>query len=134
MVFASVSVFSQSKLFEKQVAKTQQSYQDRGYKLVSVVGDSILKGTPLVTSIVDFDYDTYYIVLIMMDGCKYCEYELNYVDKIDVLHPLEYDLEYEDGIKHGLYKVQNDANKTGNFVVLMDSELPYYANVFIFRR
>jgi hypothetical protein len=63
---------AQTKEFLEITAKTQQSYLDRGYKLVSFVSDSVIDVEPLVTPIIDLDYNTYYIVLVQLDGCVYC--------------------------------------------------------------
>ena len=125
---------AQTKEFLEITAKTQQSYLDRGYKLVSFVSDSVIDVEPLVTPIIDLDYNTYYIVLVQLDGCVYCNYELKFVDSEDFLLPVNFEFLNENGIKQAIYKFQNDINKTGKFVVFADSDLPYFANIFVFKK
>lgn len=127
-------VNAQTKEFIELTSKTQQSYLDRGYKLVSFTSDSVIDVEPLVTPIVDLDYNTYYIVLVQLDGCIYCNYELKFVDAEDYLLPVNFEFFNENGIKQAVYKFQNDINKTGKFVVFADSDLPYFANVFVFKK
>jgi hypothetical protein len=125
---------AQTKDFLELTSKTQQSYIDRGYKLVSFVADSVINVEPIVTPIVDLDYNTYYIVLVQLDGCVYCNYELKFVDSDDYLLPVNFEYFNENGIKQGVYKFQNNENKTGKFVVFAESELPYFANIFVFKK
>ncbi|MDD2635814.1 MAG: hypothetical protein PHW82_09980 [Bacteroidales bacterium] len=127
-------VFAQSLEFEKTIQKTKQSYIDRGYKPVVELGDSISTVNPLVTPIINLDYNTYYIVVVQLDGCFYCEYDLQFVDSEEYLFKVDYEFEVKNGIKQGIYKFTNDENKTGKYVVFLDSDLPYYANVFVFKR
>jgi hypothetical protein len=134
LIFISVGVFAQTKEFTEQLRKTEQSYLDRGYKLVVKHSDSIVEGVPLVSPVIDLDYNTFYIVLVQLDGCKYCEYELQFVDDNDYLLTLDYKFVMENGLKQGLYKFQNESNKTGKYVVFLDSELPYFANIFVFKK
>lgn len=134
LMLSGSNLFSQTKDFVDLTSKTQQSYLDRGYKLVSFTADSLLDIEPLVTPIVELDYNTYYIVLVQLDGCVYCNYELKFVDSDDYLLPISFEFFTENGIKQAVYKFQNDVNKTGKFVVFADSDLPYYANVFVFKK
>jgi hypothetical protein len=130
----SITTFSQTKQFQELTQKTKQSYLDRGYTLVNYSGDSVRKNLPLVTPMLDFDYNTYYIVLVQVDGCVYCNYEINYVDDKEYLLPVNYEFVTENGLKQGVFKFQNDANKTGKYVVFLDSDLPYYVNIFVFMK
>jgi hypothetical protein len=125
---------AQTKDFVELTSKTKQSYLDRGYKLVSYTADSVIDVEPLVTPIVDLDYNTYYIVLVQLDGCVYCNYELKFVDAEDFLLPVNFEFFTENGIKQAVYKFQNDVNKTGKFVVFAESDLPYFANIFVFKK
>lgn len=128
------SALAQSADFTKNIDNTRQSYLDRGYKLVAEKSDSIIIGTPLVTPEIWFDYQTYYIVLVQLDGCFYCEYKLQFVDEENVLHDVDFDYKVVDGLKQGICKFDNKENKKGKYVVFLDSDLPYYANIFIFKR
>jgi hypothetical protein len=132
--FSAKEVNAQTKEFVELTSKTQQSYLDRGYKLVSFVADSVIDVEPLVTPIIDLDFNTYYIVLVQLDGCVYCNYELKFVDADDFLLPVNFEFFTENGIKQAVYKFQNDVNKTGKFVVFADSDLPYFANIFVFKK
>lgn len=125
---------AQTKEFMELTSKTQQSYLDRGYKLVSFVADSVIDVEPLVTPVIDFDFNTYYIVLVQLDGCVYCNYELKFVDAEDYLLPVSFEFFTENGIKQGIYKFQNAENRTGKFVVFAESDLPYFANIFVFKK
>ncbi len=129
-----MTAFSQTKQFQELTQKTKQSYSDRGYTLLNYSGDSVSKNLPLSTPVLDFDYNTYYMVLVQVDGCVYCNYEINYVDDKDYLLPVDYEFVTENGLKQGVYKFKSDANKTGKYVVFLDSDLPYYANIFVFGR
>lgn len=133
ILFSLVS-FSQTKQFQELAQKTTQSYSDRGYTLVNVSGDSIMTSIPMVTQMIDFDYNTYYIVLVQIEGCNYCNYEINFIDDQDFLLPVNYEYITENEIKQGIVKFQNDVNKSGKYVVFLDSDLPYYANIFIFKK
>ena len=126
--------FTQSSEFVKNINQTKQSYIDRGYKPVTEIGDSISTMSPLVTPLINLDYNTYYIVVVQLDGCFYCEYDLQFVDSEEYLFKVDYESEVKDGLKQGIYKFTNDENKTGKYVVFLDSDLPYYANVFVFKR
>ncbi len=127
-------VFAQSSDFTKNIKKTRQSYIDRGYKPVVELGDSISTENPLVSPIINLDYNTYYIVVVQLDGCFYCEYDLQFVDSEEYLLKLDFEFEVKDGLKQGIYKFNNDKNQTGKYVVFLDSDLPYYANIFVFKR
>ncbi|MDD4150745.1 MAG: hypothetical protein PHE33_12040 [Bacteroidales bacterium] len=126
--------FTQSSDFVKIINQTKQSYIDRGYKPVAEIGDSISTKLPLVTPLINLDYNTYYIVVVQLDGCYYCEYDLQFVDSEEYLFKVDYEFEVKDGLKQGIYKFTNDENKTGKYVVFLDSDLPYYANIFVFKR
>jgi hypothetical protein len=134
LIILPFGLFSQSDAFKKEIDKTRQSYMDRGYKLVSEKADSIFTGKPLVTPEISLDYQTYYIVLVQLDGCFYCEYKLQYVDDQDFLLDVDFDYEVKDGLKQGVYKFDNKENKNGKYVVFLDSDLPYYANIFVFKK
>ncbi len=134
ILFLSVGVFAQSSQFDKVIKNTKQSYLDRGYKLVTQKGDSIVTGEPLVSPIIDLDYNNYYIVLVQLDGCFYCEYDLQFVDEKEYLLGLDYEFVVKDGLKQGVYKFHNEENQTGKYVVFLESDLPYYANIFVFRK
>ncbi len=134
ILFFSVGAFAQTSKFVETISKTKQSYLDRGYKLVAEKGDSILTAEPLVGPVIDLDYNNYYIVLVQLDGCYYCEYDLQFVDDDDYLLNVDYEFEVKDGLKQGVCKFHNDANKTGKYVVFLESDLPYYANIFIFKK
>ncbi|HNQ67290.1 MAG TPA: hypothetical protein PKN32_02845 [Bacteroidales bacterium] len=130
----SFTAFSQTEQFQSLIQKTKQSYLDRGYKLVDESSASIQTGEPLVTPLLNFEYNTYYIVLIQVDGCIYCSYEVNYVDENDFLLPLDFEFIMENNLKQALYKFQNDVNKKGKFVIFLESDLPYYVNIFVFKK
>ncbi len=130
----SVTSFAQTKQFQDLTNKTKQSYLDRGYTLVNFSGDSITTAEPLVTPMIDLDYNTYYIVLVQIDGCVYCNYDINFVDDQEFLFPIEHESITENGLKQGIVKFQNDTNKIGKYVLFLDSDLPYYANIFIFAK
>lgn len=134
LLFISVGAFAQTSEFSKLIDKTKQSYIDRGYTLVAQKGDSIVTGVPLVSPDINLDYKTYYIVLVQLDGCFYCEYDLQFVDDKEYLYELEYEFKVEDGLKQGIYKFNNEDNAKGKYVVFLDSDLPYYANIFIFKK
>lgn len=134
IIFSAYKTEAQTAAFKELTAKTQQSYLDRGYKLVSYIGDSITDIDPLATSVIDLDYNTYYIVLVQLDGCLYCDYELKFVDSESFLIPVNSEFFNDNGIKQATFKFQNDLNNTGKYVVFLDSELPYFANIFIFKK
>lgn len=134
IIFSTYTTTAQTTLFKDMTAKTQQSYLDRGYKLVSLTSDSITDVEPLVTPKIDLDYNTYYIVLVQLDGCVYCDYKLNFVDSENFLLPVESEYLTDNGIKQTTFKFQNDVNKTGKYVVFLDSDLPYFANIFVFKK
>ncbi|PLX09798.1 MAG: hypothetical protein C0596_00505 [Marinilabiliales bacterium] len=125
---------AQTSEFAKLIDKTKQSYLDRGYELIAQKSDSIVSGVPLVSPEINLDYKTYYIVLVQLDGCFYCEYDIQFVDDKDYLFELDYEFLVEDGLKQGVYKFNNEQNTTGKYVVFLDSDLPYYANIFIFKK
>jgi len=133
-LFISLISFSQTEEFLQQTQKTKQSYLDRGYKLVDYTGDTLVIGEPLVTPMLDFDYNTLYIVLVQIDGCVYCNYDLNFVDDREYLFPVEYETITENGTKEGMLKFMNEANKAGKYVLFLDSDLPYFANIFVFKK
>jgi len=134
LFFISIGVMAQTSEFAKLIDKTKQSYLDRGYELIAQKSDSIVSGVPLVSPEINLDYKTYYIVLVQLDGCFYCEYDLQFVDDKDYLFELDYEFLVEDGLKQGVYKFNNEQNTTGKYVVFLDSDLPYYANIFIFKK
>lgn len=130
----SFSAFSQTTQFNELTQKTKLSYQDRGYTLINYTCDSMQKNSPLVTPLIDFDYNTYYIIVVMLDGCVYCDFDIKYVDEKEYLLPVNYEFITDSGLKQGVYKYQNDMNKTGKYVVFLDSDLPYFANIFVFKK
>ena len=133
-VIISFASFSQTVKFVNQLKQTKQSYLDRGYTLVDQISDSIESGNPLVSSNIDFDYNSYYIVLVQLDGCLYCDFDIKYVDDKEFMLPVNFEFSTQNDLKQGLYKFQNDVNKVGKFVVFLDSDLPYYANIFVFKK
>lgn len=134
ILFFSLGAFAQTSEFTKILSKTKQSYLDRGYNLVAERGDSIYTSAPLVSPEINLDYNNYYIVLVQLDGCFYCEYNLQFVDDKEYLLDVDYEFEVKDGLKQGICKFQNDVNKTGKYVVFLESDLPYYANIFVFKK
>jgi hypothetical protein len=130
----SVTAFSQTEQFQSLTQKTKQSYLDRGYTLVDESSASIQTGEPLVTPLLSFEYNTYYIVLVQVDGCIYCSYEVNFVDENEFLLTVDFEFIIENNLKQALYKFQNDLNKKGKFVVFLESDLPYYVNIFVFKK
>ncbi len=134
ILFISTISSAQSSDFKKVVAKTKQSYIDRGYKLVVHKSDSIISGSPLVTPQINFNYKTYYVVVVQLDGCFYCDYDLQFVDEKDYLFELDTKFEIENNLKQCIYKFENPENITGKYVVFLKSEMYYYANIFVFKR
>ncbi len=127
-------VYSQTENFKQLTKKTLQSYSDRGYILVQHTSGEISLSEPLVTPKVDLYYNTYYVVLVQLDGCLYCSYQLFFVDEENNLIPVDYDEFVEDGLKQTIYKFTCDSNKVGKFVVLLDSDLAYHGNIYIFKK
>lgn len=132
-IFLNLS-YSQSADFEELTKKTIQSYSDRGYTLINHTKGKITLAEPIVTPILDFDYKKYYIVLVQLEGCLYCSYQLFFVDTDNNLIPVEYEIVIENNIRQALLKFTCDSNKNGKYVVLLDSDLPYYGNVYVFRK
>jgi len=127
-------IFGQTDQFKDLLQKTKQSYIDRGYTLVSETGGSIKTSEPLVTEQILLEYNTYYIVLVQVEGCIYCDYEINFVDENDFLLPVDFEFVFEDNLKKAIYKFQNDVNKKGKYVMFLDSDLPYYSNIYVFKK
>ncbi|HQB22568.1 MAG TPA: hypothetical protein PLW23_09320 [Bacteroidales bacterium] len=134
MTFCGSQLFSQTKSFIDITAKTKQSYLDRGYKLVNLESDSIFDTKPLVSSDIGLDYKTYYIVHVQVDGCYFCEYKLYFVDAENNMSELNPEIVVKDDLKQAIYKFENAENSKGKYVVLLKSELPYYANIFVFKK
>ncbi|MDD3858767.1 MAG: hypothetical protein PHW83_01095 [Bacteroidales bacterium] len=134
LISINTAAFSQTEQFISLIQQTKQSYLDRGYSLVDESSASILTGEPLVTPLLNLEYNTYYIVLVQVDGCIYCSYEVNYVDENEFLLPVDFEFIMENNLKQALYKFQNDLNKKGKFVVFLESDLPYYVNIFVFKK
>ncbi|HOZ30667.1 MAG TPA: hypothetical protein PLL66_07095 [Bacteroidales bacterium] len=130
----SAVIFAQTEQFVNLTQKTKQSYTDRGYVLVDEVSGSAQIEEPMVSELLSLEYNTYYIVLVQVDGCIYCDYDLKFVDENDFLLPVEFDFFVEDNLKQAIYKFTNDVNKKGKFVVFLDSELPYFSNIYIFKK
>ena len=134
MTFCSNQLFSQTKAFVEITAKTKQSYLDRGYTLVDFKSDSIIDTKPLVSSDIVLNYKTYYIVHVQVDACAYCEYNLYFVDTENVMTELEPEIVVENNLKQAIYRFDNEENSKGKYVVLLNSKLPYYANIFVFKK
>ncbi len=133
-VFYSLSISAQTADFVDFTKKTQQSYLDRGYELVDFKSDSIIDILPLVSSTISFDYKTYYIVLVQLDVCLHCDYKVQYVDENDYLIEIEVEYFMDNNSKQAIYKFTNEEAKQGKFVVLLNSKLAYYANIFVFKK
>lgn len=131
---SSFNIVAQTVGFVDLTRKTQQSYLDRGYELVDFKSDSIIDVSPLVSSDINFDYKTYYIVLVQLDGCIHCDYNIQYVDERDYLSAIEAEYFIDNNCKQAIYKFTNEEAKQGKFVVLLNSKLAYYANIFVFKK
>ncbi len=134
LVFTYNATLSQTASFKELTQKTLQSYSDRGYSLVSHTQGKISIAEPLVGEEINIDYKTYYIVLAQLDGCLYCSYQLFYVDKENNLIPVNSEILIDNNLKQTIYKFTSDKNTEGKFVVLLDSDLNYFGNLYIFKK
>ncbi|HOK37556.1 MAG: hypothetical protein WHW07_09540 [Bacteroidales bacterium] len=134
LIITSNAALSQTASFKELTQKTLQSYSDRGYSLVNHTQGKISLAEPLVGQEVNLDYKTYYIVLVQLDGCLYCSYQLYYVDKDNNLIPVNYEVFVDNNLKQLIYKFTSDKNTEGKFVVLLDSDLNYFGNLFVFKK
>jgi hypothetical protein len=47
---------------------------------------------------------------------------------------LEPEIVVENNLKQAIYRFDNEENSKGKYVVLLNSKLPYYANIFVFKK
>ncbi|MCK9255850.1 MAG: hypothetical protein GX793_01325 [Bacteroidales bacterium] len=134
LLLCNFTLFSQTQDFLDISAKTKQSYLDRGYKLVDYASDSIIDISPLVSSNIDLDFKTYYIVHVQIDACVFCEYDLYFVDNENNMYELNPEFIVENNLKQAVYRFNNNENSSGKYVVILKSELPYFANIFVFKK
>lgn len=133
-VFATSFSFSQTSEFVEIMKNTRQSYEDRGYVFMSQTSDSISTSVPLVTQDIQLVAKSTYLVVIQLDGCMYCEYELYFVDENNNMTPVEYEENIIGNLKESTVRFKNETLTNGKYIILLKSDLPYFANMYIFTK
>lgn len=103
--------------------KHVQSYTDRGYSLVSsTIIEKANIDNPVVSPIIDFQADTYYIIVILVENSIYCKYNLSFVNEKDIIESSDFQYVFEEDLKIGIKKFTNKSFLRGKYVVQFDTE------------